>query len=187
MNCLKCNLAACAGVCACSVDGASIEEHAISDFCPHPDGPRFGSSTPPPQWEPKPIADAAIVTTPGRDWLSTAHALWDWLHDRPKIADLSTEEGRRAELGELSKFDQWVGRDLGGCSCSNHWHTLRAATPPILSSPLAYARWGWSMHNAVAKIVGNLPITFEAAIRIRGWESLIEPASMPARSTIEGR
>lgn len=40
----------CAGACACTITGKDIIEHAKRDFCRHPDGPKFGTATPPPDW-----------------------------------------------------------------------------------------------------------------------------------------
>ena len=41
----------CQGACPCLVDGRDITVHALADYCPHPDGPRFGSAAKPADWD----------------------------------------------------------------------------------------------------------------------------------------
>lgn len=42
---------------ACTRSGRKIQAHKKALFCPHPEGPRFGASTPPPDWESVPHAN----------------------------------------------------------------------------------------------------------------------------------
>lgn len=45
------------GACACGVDGHQIEEHEAADYCPHPDGPKFGTAKYPLDWESRGAGD----------------------------------------------------------------------------------------------------------------------------------
>ncbi len=112
------------------------------------------------------------------------HKLWDDFHARPLAADLTTDAGRDAELAWQKGFDVAVAR-LPRCTCASSWMKLRKQHPPDLNSPAAYARWGWVMHDHVSARTRPPPprISFEEAVRIRGWEKLlpIEPASKTAR------
>jgi hypothetical protein len=53
----------CAGPCPCKIDGVDSIAHAKADYCPHPDGPRFGTSTKPASWPlvPLPIVPDAEI------------------------------------------------------------------------------------------------------------------------------
>jgi hypothetical protein len=47
----------CAGPCPCKVDGKDIIQHAEAAYCPHPDGPKFGTNEYPVGWESRGLGD----------------------------------------------------------------------------------------------------------------------------------
>jgi hypothetical protein len=51
--CARCPLRArpCEGPCPCLVDNRNWFDHRDANYCPHPDGPRFGTGTKPPGWD----------------------------------------------------------------------------------------------------------------------------------------
>jgi hypothetical protein len=168
-QCLSEHGASCAGPCPCPVDGVDISEHWRSG-CPR--GLFDGGG------------DLVDVRT-GESRAADFHAMWDELHARPLIAAAG---GFAGEPAWQADFDARV-RALAGCTCGRHWDAVCVKIPVDYSSPLAYARSGWARQNEV-NLLTNPPkpaIEFEEAVRIRGWERLIETPSKAARSTDEGR
>jgi hypothetical protein len=112
------------------------------------------------------------------DQADTFHQLWNEFHARPLTCDLATEPKY------LDGFCERVAV-IQGCSCGSDCIARLKRNPPDLSSRYGYAFWQWQFHDGISADLGRPRITFEAAARIRGWESLIEQPSMAARSTIE--
>lgn len=54
----------CAGPCACA-DGADIITHADADYCPHPEGARFGNGRIPRGWKSRGLGDTLAKITSG--------------------------------------------------------------------------------------------------------------------------
>lgn len=92
-------------------------------------------------------------------------AAWSAFHARP----LDYTGDAPAELAWLTTFANSLP---GGCACKADWRALVAAHPPDLSSAEAYARWGWSMHEAVNAKLSKSPVTWEDARRTWGWDAL---------------
>jgi hypothetical protein len=57
----------CAGKCAC-IDGTDIIEHAKAGYCPHGEGPRFGTAQRPKSWKVRGLGDVIAAAIPG--WVS---------------------------------------------------------------------------------------------------------------------
>lgn len=69
-----------AGACACTVDGRDIMAHAKANYCPHPEGPRYGDGKEPEGWSnvsivlpsgwtmPAAIPSVTIVPVPRIQW-----------------------------------------------------------------------------------------------------------------------
>lgn len=166
--------------CLCTVDGVDIIIHTKQTNCPK----GYFNDVP------LPVAPLAI-TTPL--WYA---GMWSELHARPLlyakeqdeeiqpddwklIDDISRAIGRNvheylprlpgdamAELAWLSRWSMRV-RQCGGCM--SHWATLLTDRPPDLSSPEAYARWGWGAHNAVNVHIGKPLYDFSNACEQYGY------------------
>lgn len=46
-HCLKCRYARFANIGACTITRKPVEHHEAGQYCPHPDGPKFGASVKP--------------------------------------------------------------------------------------------------------------------------------------------
>jgi hypothetical protein len=62
--CSRCPMARdCAGFCPCKVDGRDIRAHQEAMYCPHPDGPKFGTGEYPIGWEARGLGDVVAKIT----------------------------------------------------------------------------------------------------------------------------
>lgn len=91
-------------------------------------------------------------------------ALWEELHGRWKVADLSTAGASEGEKAWLAAF---LTRVPCG-DCKQHWSQWTAANPPDLNSAPAYFAWGWRGHNAVNVIRGVAPMDLLTAAALYG-------------------
>jgi hypothetical protein len=97
--------------------------------------------------------------------------LWLELHRRP------------VESPDLGKESQWLTPFAGRIPCGDcrrHWKELLAQTPPAFESwsvspdgRLAYAKWTWTIHNAVNALLKKPQISWEQAVVLQGWQSLV--------------
>lgn len=122
------------GVMACAIDGRDIISHDDANYCPRPDGPRFGDGIKPKGWDDLPIA----VTVNGK-----ASAIPDPLSpDARRIFD--------AECGGLGDEVEAIAKAIGADKLAavieelTGWNCGCDARKRLLNRLPGFARlWGW--------------------------------------------
>jgi hypothetical protein len=108
----------CGGACPCKVDGIDIARHVVAGYCPHPEGPRFGTATRPSVWEPDPpfVPPPPQAPVPLSEWPLLVRA----------VAKLRTPDD--IGVGDTVKrmivggdtFEAWYERLTGkSCGCAD--------------------------------------------------------------------
>ena len=97
--------------------------------------------------------------------------LWLELHRRP------------VEAADLGKEPQWLIRFAGRIPCGDcrkHWKELLAQSPPDFeawsASPdgkTSYARWTWTIHNAINAKLNKPQISWEQAVLLHAWQPFV--------------
>jgi hypothetical protein len=120
----------------CAVSGRFCVTHGRADHCPHPDGPRFGSSTPPAGWQVPPGQEPHTAGI--HDWTAVARLLWGQLH-------------RAALAADAAAFARYVRIEFTPqviCGpCKVRWQAILERMPPEEAAD-AFA-WSVDAHNAV--------------------------------------
>jgi hypothetical protein len=133
--------------CACTVDGADITAHARADYCPRPNGPRFGGVKP-----------DGWIEGEGVPVESSGAVMWRELHE------YTPGDGSAAWLAAFN--------DRVPCGeCKREWKAWQEQNPPNFSSVEAWRLWTWAAHNAVNARIGAPQVEYVEAARLCGWST----------------
>ncbi len=94
-RCVLGNGYACSGGCPCPFDSREIVEHALSSYCPHPDGPRFGTGKKPGRWDELAAIDVSATHASASRFAASA-GRWSWhaFGKAPRPPRLPKDRGR---------------------------------------------------------------------------------------------
>ena len=164
-RCVLGNGYACSGGCPCPFDSREIVEHALSSYCPHPDGPRFGTGKKPGRWDELAAIDVSAAPLPRRG-----------LPHPPEDGPGTRLEKRLARRGFLRTEDGFLcpnGAKIQGCACDamrsrmDRWGEKCAERK---SEILAHFRRTLSQCGGKFALLPDVLIWREVKLAIRDWE-----------------